>query len=211
MALEEGTDELIWAPSDFSNKSGMGIASVERILKHVRAKDTVVQAGGHRGLWPMYLAEHFKKVYTFEPHKRNFRFLQVLAQAENITAYRAALGDSRRAVTVEPGNPARVTTGGYCIRRDKPGDTLMMRVDDLPLTALDALLLDIEGSELMALKGAEHSILKYKPLIVIEKNEECCENLGYEFEELDAWIQAHDYNPGQWLIGRDLYYTPRSL
>lgn len=211
MALEEGTDELVWTPSDYAIKSGMGIASVERILTRVRATDVCVQAGGHRGLWPKYLAEVFKQVFTFEPHERNFRFLQVIATAENITAYHAALGDVARMVTVEPGNPNRITTGGYCIRRDKPGDVPMMRVDDLPLTALDALLLDIEGSELMALKGAEQSIEKYKPLIVIEKNEECCENLGYEFEELDAWILAHGYNPGQWLIGRDFYYTPSSL
>lgn len=211
MALEEGTDELIWTPSDYAIKSGMGVSSVARILKHVRALDVCVQAGGHRGLWPMYLAEHFKHVYTFEPHERNFRFLQVLATAENITAYRAALGDVSRMVTLEPGNPNRITTGGYCIRRDKPGDVQMMRVDDLPLTALDALLLDVEGSELMALKGAEQSILKYKPLIVVENNDRTCENLGYEFKDTDKWILAHDYLPGQWLIGRDFYYTPRSL
>lgn len=210
MALEEGTEELVWTPSDYAIKSGMGVSSAERIIKHVRAKDVCVQAGGHRGLWPKYLAEHFKHVYTFEPHDRNFRFLQVIATAENITAYHAALGDSARMVTLGSGNPARITTGGYRVF-NRPGPVPMMRVDDLPLTALDALCLDIEGAELMALKGAEQSISKYKPLIVVENNEGCCENFGYEFKDLDEWILAHDYLPGQWLIGRDFYYVPRSL
>ena len=36
---------------------------------------SVVQAGGHVGVWPKYLSVQFQQVYTFEPDYMNFQCL----------------------------------------------------------------------------------------------------------------------------------------
>jgi FkbM family methyltransferase len=47
--------------------------------------------------------------------------------------------------------------------------TQMLRIDDLNMTRLDFIKLDIEGMELEALKGAEETIKITKPIMIVEK------------------------------------------
>lgn len=183
--------------------------TIPRILRHCKARRLVVQAGGHRGAWPLYLSRYFEKVYTFEPHAQNFNDL-ITKMPANVLAHHAALGDVDSFVTIGPGN--KPTTGGYWVRRggqlNAPGCVHMLRVDDLKLPVLDALVLDVEGCELPALKGAEQSILQFKPLIVVECHPPHSRRFGYDFEELEAWVQARGYRPRRHLIGKDVFYAP---
>jgi hypothetical protein len=79
-----------------------------------------------------------------------------------------------------------------------------MKVADVPTIQLDSLRLepdfiklDIEGCEVKALKGAEQTILKHKPKMVIEVNHEALRRQGSYPGEIFGWLKDHGY---QWSI-----------
>jgi FkbM family methyltransferase len=129
----------------------------------------VVQAGGNVGLYPARLAQHFNEVITFEPDPDNFACLkQNLGEWQDVKIYNAALGARPGSVATtchEVGN-----CGAIGIVED--GNTPRMTIDGLDLKACDLIWLDIETYEVMALHGAEQTIKKFKPAIIIEEKGE---------------------------------------
>lgn len=201
-----------WDPREYIAKLANAQETIPRIIALCKRFEVCVQAGGHKGLWPKALAEYFSRVYTFEAHAANFAMLQHVAPL-NVVAHHAALGDEEGIVTAVPG--LRKTSGGYYVQRggdaSAPDSVRMCRVDDLGLDACDALILDVEGAEFLALCGAEQTIRAFKPLIVVERNPPFGARFGYDFEELEAWVQALGYEPRKRLVGKDVYYEARAV
>lgn len=146
------------------------------VLKYVPGRTAVVQAGGHLGLWPKKLAESFATVYTFEPAADLFAAMQKNAPEPNIVKFQAALGDQRELVGL-----SRVRRDGKTNIHEGithvsgSGVIPTLRVDDLGLEVCDLLMLDVEGWELFALRGAVETIRRCRPVLVVEVNK----NLGY--------------------------------
>lgn len=132
-------------------------------------RDIVVQAGGHIGMWPLWLSSRFKRVYTFEPEPRNFECLKRnLKGVKNVTMTNAVLTDSLAPVELRIAN----STGGHNIKSkgegNAPGKTQAVTIDSLNLAGCDFIMLDIEGHELPALVGGLETIKKYRPVIQLE-------------------------------------------
>lgn len=154
----------------------------------------VVQAGGCAGLWPKALAAQFAHVYTFEPAITNWPYLTAnLADVPNVTAYPWALGDTTRGVSLDRPKPK---AGLWRVAGD--GDIPMRPLDDvLAGVPVDALVLDVEGSEVAALNGAARLIAAYRPLLWLE----CLEHA----DAITAWLVAHDYTPPRRGLDGDWY------
>lgn len=211
-AWRKRTDGLIWDcghwwPDDGESRARrqrrIAAASVaaERIAREVRVtlrRDCRVclQAGGHVGLWPEALAQYFETVYTYEPHAANFACLMRNVAAPHVYATRGVLHER---------------PGGVQITRDIPrsgrwrvsggGPIPSYRVDDLALAWLDALVLDIEGSELAALRGATDTIARCRPVIVLEAL--------YETGACEWLMRTHEYESAEPFLGRDVVLRPR--
>lgn len=146
------------------------IGDVDMTIRGARHHRVCIQAGGHVGLWPLKLSRHFDRVITFEPDPDLFQCLRRnTADVVNIICVQAALGPRRQVVRMRKHEKA----GSSAI--DPAGDVLvnMDRIDDVmhdyDLEACDALILDIEGSEVEALKGAEQAIAHHWPVIHVEE------------------------------------------
>jgi hypothetical protein len=64
-----------------------------------------------------------------------------------------------------------------------------MTVDELALPSLDLLVLDIEGYETAALRGAADSILQFKPVVMFEdKHSE-----RYGFQKPEDYLTTLNY------------------
>lgn len=141
----------------------MAAANLPIVIGHCRNHRVAIQAGGHCGIWPNELANHFGTVYTFEPDADNFKALAVNASGWNIFPMRAVLGDENKCVELrvdaESGHDQVLGKWGY---------TPQIRLDDLNLQEVDLIYLDIEGYELAALRGAISTILHWKPIIAVE-------------------------------------------
>ena len=152
------------------------IPTLALVLTHAASYGTVVHAGGHIGLVSLALAERFAHVLTFEAADDNFAWLaRNVRDAPQVQARYGALGD---------GQPVALVRAKYsaCHHAKGPGAVPCYRVDDLDVSSLDVLLLDIEGGELVALHHAEETLRRCRPLVVVE--------------EYARWMRRYARHPG---------------
>jgi FkbM family methyltransferase len=172
---------------------------LDRHVNRVRKRRVAIQAGGHIGIYPKKLAEDFEHVYTFEPDWENFACLAINAALPNVYAMRAALGTNHRGAALIRGK----NSGGHQID-ETAGPIPMLRIDDLALEYCDAIFLDLEGYEIPALKGAQATLGKYRPLLVLEENKKA-HRLGYKYGDLESLLAPLDYRPVE-RVGEDIVF-----
>jgi FkbM family methyltransferase len=152
-------------PRQTYDKLAKRSADVDHAMEFVTSTRTCVQAGGHVGLWPLRLAAKFQTVHTFEPDAACYEAL--IRNAPNVHAYNAALGatdgPARLRLHRRSGSAKVVTEPN---ERDE--HVFMRTVDSLTLTDCDLICLDVEGSEIEALRGAVQTIAATSPVIYVE-------------------------------------------
>ena len=142
---------------------------------HVQKNDVCIDAGGCLGDTSLYFMQNgAKEVYTFEIDKLNIDCLKgtvsINPYEKNIHIVESALADREGIIKYlpDPTNPG----AGRIVQENYPG------AYDVPVTTVDRyceehdiqpsfIKMDIEGSEINALKGAKNTILKYKPRLAI--------------------------------------------
>jgi FkbM family methyltransferase len=171
----DGVNEWIWIATDTGawHCKDQWPKNKECILRHCKKFDVAIQAGGNQGMYARLMSNMFKYVYTFEPHWDNFCSLVLNCNSPNIVKINGALGDVHCMVNLN--TPNEMDTGLWSTQRNDEGHIPQFKIDDLNLSTLDLIYLDIENGESKAIDGAIESINKFKPLIV-------CEN-GYNVKE----------------------------
>ena len=147
----------------------------------------VVQAGGNVGVWPKNYAKFFGQVYTYEPDKWNWECLRRNVTEPNVFTFNAALGAAPGRVSIQ----AVIDNCGANF--GVPGDEVeVVTIDALELQTCDLIQLDIEGFELEALKGAERTLLRCSPLVILEQKGHT-ERYGTTDSQVNAWLKQRDY------------------
>ena len=59
---------------------------------------------------------------------------------------------------------------------------------------VDFIKLDIEGAELLALRGGVETIVRSRPIVVVEVNFETSAAFGYEPGDIISWFAKFDYS-----------------
>jgi FkbM family methyltransferase len=184
-----------WTPDIFSGGPGTYLRRsgvIDFALQFSTGRRTVIQAGGHIGVWPIKLSEHFARVLSFEPVQSNWECLERNAVRPNVALYNEALGAENGTIKI---NYRTKSSGGHSVatRLDKPHVTVPLRaLDSLGLPDVDAMFLDIEGYEIQTLKGARNILKKQKPLLVIENNG-CSKQFGYPMDALAKFLKPYGY------------------
>lgn len=143
---------------------------IDMVSRYVVGFDTVLQAGGCLGVFPQRLAESFARVVTCEPDPDNFAAMATNVKATNVERHQVALGDHRETVGLSKfRRDGKSHHHAGIVHVSGPGDVPMIRIDDLGLT-VDAIMLDVEGYELPALKGAQQTIARSRPVLALEVN-----------------------------------------
>jgi FkbM family methyltransferase len=187
-------ERLIWPPDFTYRESKLHIAELAaaRIAALSPQRRVVVQAGGCAGLWPRALAKHFEAVYTFEPEATNFQCLVHNCDNPCIYPFRIALGDRPRTAGLD-----RHKAGAGLWRLAGDGSIPVLTLDSFCLPACDALVLDVEGSELDVLRGAGRTIATHRPLLWFE--------FMHGTDALAAWLSDHGYDRPRLGLQNDWY------
>lgn len=168
-------------------------ADMRHAMRFVKATKAAVQAGGHCGIWPLWLSKKFERVFTFEPDPENFACLQVNCsrelEQEKIFAVNACLGEEPTKIYMKHNTR---NTGGHKGTRE-PGETPVVTIDGLQLAACDLIVLDVEGMELPALKGALNTITTFKPVIMLEDRDHGIRHGWGTRDELFTWLRKQGY------------------
>ena len=135
------------------------------IAKWINDTRVVVQAGGNCGLYPLYYAEIFERVFTFEPDPLNFHCLAANCKNSKIIKFNTALTDNPQYLRI--GNPDPLNNGMPCING---GDTVVygITIDSLDLPVVSLIHLDVETYEYEVIQGAVRTIERCRPLVVLE-------------------------------------------
>jgi FkbM family methyltransferase len=177
------------------------------VLKNIKKHRCAIDIGSNLGFYSYSLAKKFRKVESFEPLKELSIFLKQY-NSKNINVHDCALGNETGSVEITipciNGNTEPSYAGIGAEDRYGNFDKRMItikKLDDLCYYDVDFIKIDVEGYEQEVLLGSYQTILKYKPLMLIELEERhrhnsvsdtaryLSENFGYKgFFLIDACL-----------------------
>jgi FkbM family methyltransferase len=206
--LRDGAEALAWWLGTADD------AVRDTLLARIAPDAVVFDVGANIGWWSVPLARHLApgggRVIAFEPVPSNRARLEwalaANAVADRVTVAAVALGDEpgelgmwfKGAETGADSGTAALVTGQGEAHLKVP----VVRLDDWTrehhVTRCDLMKLDIEGAELMMLRGAEGFIARTRPLIFGEFEAYWLTTFGSSFLEVADWAERMDYRILKW-------------
>ena len=131
-------------------------------------KRLALDIGANVGLWSKDLCTNFDQVMAFEPVAKFRDCLIKNVTASNLSVQSIALGDTETWATmnITPDNTGHSHIDPASLGS---GDTQVRRLDNLELENVDYIKVDCEGYEYKVLLGAEKTIKRCCPVLVIEQ------------------------------------------
>jgi FkbM family methyltransferase len=177
----------IYVPNKDTHFSGMGAGvqvyqhdRVDLALRYLppKRRRVAVDAGAHVGLLTRKLAQHFERVYAFEPNPEAYACLRVNTEGlKNVTLFPKALGAAPGRAGIRP---APGFNSGDRVLDETAQDVEMTTVDALGLEELDLLKVDVQGYEWYVLQGAARTIRYTRPLMIVEVESKKGESSPFE-------------------------------
>ena len=136
-----------------------------------------VDIGAHVGLWSYFLVQDFDTVDAFEPLLEHCQCLLANVVTPKLCLHHVALGDYHGRVRMqrEPGH----SSGAFVSQRDD-GELVDMRtLDSFELPEIDLIKIDVEGYECAVIEGAVNTIMRERPVIILEQVERHARRYGY--------------------------------
>jgi len=168
----DGIGPWLWIARDsgaWDGPKGDWYGEHKETIGRIPQRRLAIQAGGCMGMYPRLLSQYFETVYTFEPDHLNFFCLSYNCQVENNFKFQGFLGDNRKLWDLNNQNRDNCGTHTINLQEDSTNRNIpMFRIDDFEFQNVDLIWLDIESSEMAALKGAEQTIQTWKPWIIAE-------------------------------------------
>jgi FkbM family methyltransferase len=194
-------------PMVFLNLSETETQEQEMILKLIKPGDFVLDIGANIGWYSISILLKNKNgvsVYSFEPIRSSFHYLQQNLKLNNLNsdnAYNIGFSDENKTVQFYFDVEFAMASSMANLREDEDTVTeecTVKRLDDFvsstpSLERIDFIKCDVEGAELFVFKGAIETIKKDKPIIFTEM--------------LRKWANKFNYHPNQIIyLLKDLGY-----
>lgn len=187
--------------------------ALPRILPHIKEGDTVIDVGSFIGDHTIAYARIASKVIAFEPNPEAFECLEYnLRTFSNVEFRNEGLSDSIGHIKL---TDVPTNAGMTYAQKSKKG-IKCITIDSMGLDKLDFIKIDAEGFEHKILKGAEETIKKFKPIMIIEINNHALLRNGTSDNDVFIYLNelGYDYKniyPGQTLYEDqlDLICTPK--
>lgn len=173
-------------------------------MKHCTRFRVAVDIGAHCGLWSMQMAAHFAEIYAFEPmaaHRECFEANMKDAHAA-VRLYPYALGEREGTIGIQT---TVGSSGDTCVSGE--GDIPIRLLDSFNLQNVDFIKADCEGTELPALRGAEQTIRRCLPTIIVEQKPARPTRHGYPPRGAVDYLQTLGYRLAE-EHGGDFFMVP---
>ena len=144
------------------------IAVRKRSIELCAKRGTALDIGANVGLWGRDLVDNFAKVIAFEPVAVFRECLEKNVIGNNFFISPVALGDQDTVATmiITEGNSGHSHLDPNTIGS---GDVTVVKLDNLNIDNVDYIKIDCEGYEYRVLQGAEQTVKRWRPIIVVEQ------------------------------------------
>ncbi|UNO42224.1 FkbM family methyltransferase [Streptomyces sp. MST-110588] len=170
-----------------------------RLADFLAPGGTAVDVGGWYGPWTWHLARRADRVVTVEPVPHLARLIASVTPA-HVEVVAAAASDHSGTATLWLPPGGRGDRGvSSLVRRELHQESLQvpaLTLDELKLSAVTLIKIDVDGGELAVLRGCERTVMRDRPALFVE--------LETRIQPLDpvlAWTAGHGYRG--WVLPRD--------
>ena len=142
---------------------------IDRCFHHIKnRKHTAIDVGSHCGFWSFYLGGNFKKVYAFEPVEIFRDCFKKNIPQENVELLPVAIGNENSFVSM---NVELENTGATHISNKTKDSNIveLKKLDDYGYSNIDFIKIDVEGYENQVVLGAKETLIRNKPIIIVEQ------------------------------------------
>jgi len=182
-------------------------------LNLIKKGETILDIGANRGLYTLlfsHLVGKFGQVYAFEPVPSTFKstslFLKKYQDYDNVTFQNLGMSETPGKSTIYLPNE---DDGQASMKKHDSGSWTQpetVKEIEIELTTLDQVVriqgiqkidfikMDIEGAELLALKGGRKTLTTLQPLVFMEVNQKWTKDFEYHPSELILEFQSLGYD-----------------
>ena len=151
-------------------------------MPYVKSFNNAIDAGCRDGEYSRYLQDKFAHVFGFDARRRALFPYNV--DLNKVTHFTCGLSDIDE--TIE------MFGGTHDSSRGKRHEVKCFKIDEFGIENVSYLKIDVEGFEKKVLAGAEQTILRDKPLIVIEQNDVVLKGESDHFAA-KKWLEERGY------------------
>ena len=191
---------------DFGNRHNSGFA---QCIEACAGKASFLDVGAHVGLYSLPVSRVLApggRVYAFEPAEGSYRYLQrhiTYNGVTNICPYQLVVGDMRKdSVPFYEHVVASSALSGLTKRIKRRTDRYVEKprsqiaLDDFCAEhrlAPDVIKIDVEGAELLVLRGAKSTLARHGPMLFLSVHPAHLEAMGQSTEELADLLRDMGY------------------
>ena len=214
----------LWVPASdaevfnrYAEFEGLPDLDVRKVAKCVALSanfGTALDIGAHVGAVAIYLARKFKQVNAFEAVPTTFEFLQRNTEdLANVTAFNVAVGPVAGETYLchypHHGQLSHVAPDTDIPKTERVGPIPVVAIDDMDLSDLSFIKIDVEGFELPMLEGARRTIERFRPTILVEQNGNEELHFGRTRNEASKFLEALGMrrHPDEPRMSKDRLYT----
>lgn len=181
--------------------------NIEFLKKVCKPNMTVFDIGAHLGLMSMICSQLMTKkgkVYSFEPTPKTFEVLKKVIQLNKVTELVIPVNKAvaKENATIdfylsadEGSNSNSLVSKNHRDRKPVKINvtSLDLFVSENTISKVDLIKIDAEGSELDVLLGAENTIFKFKPIIILALHPPLIINNNHNIEDIYNFLIKHNY------------------
>ena len=172
------------------------------LLRYLRAEDSFLDIGANIGVYTLLAASkiHSGSIYSFEVLPKNYERLKEnlkLNKFEQVKTYEIAISNQTGTVGLnlaEGDSMPFITHSATDKTITVPTDTLDNLLQNQPLANLTLAKMDIEGAEILALKGALSLLKQQRPHVWILEINDTVSNFGHQKQDLVNFLNSYGYN-----------------
>jgi FkbM family methyltransferase len=174
----------------------------------VKKGDVVLDIGANIGYYSLLASGRIGpegKVYAFEPVPSTFDMLKrniTINQMENIIPVNVAVSDFFGTIAIYPASSQNSGMSSIIPHSDQCDEVIevnTLRIDqyvlDQGVKRVDVVKIDVEGAEMMVLKGMHQVLELYAPVVCIELINSRLEEAGSSVEEVYNFFADLRYSP----------------
>ena len=215
---------VIWTKRHLSGQYDVDVMSI--VARFIGSNETCLDIGAHAGSWTRPLSKLVKKghVYAFEAlpyYARVLQYTVTLLRLKNVTVFNYAIFDHNKTVKlIWRDKNGRRLTGETHIKGLVESEMDTVTVDSLTVDVFIAsqkilspvafVKCDVEGAELMVVRGAVKTIERFRPIFYLEAESIHCSRYGYKADNLFDFFRLKQYD-AYTLSGSNFYIVDKRL